>query len=71
MPVKGSAAAQGPMSPAWESIEALRHILLMLCHPFHAVTAYEARFLLAPVGFEKAAASTACQQLPVSRLTGT
>jgi 1-acyl-sn-glycerol-3-phosphate acyltransferase len=29
------------MSPAWESIPALRHIILMLCNPVHSVTCYE------------------------------
>ena len=33
--------AQGAVSPAWESIGALRHLLLMLTAPFHSVTAYE------------------------------
>lgn len=29
------------MSPAWESISAARHLLLMLTTPFHSVTCYE------------------------------
>ncbi|KIY98806.1 lysophosphatidylcholine acyltransferase/ lyso-PAF acetyltransferase [Monoraphidium neglectum] len=32
---------EGPVSPAWESISALRHMLLMLTTPFHSVTCYE------------------------------
>ena len=34
---------QGSVSPAWESIAAPRHILLMLCHPFHSLTVCKAR----------------------------
>jgi lysophosphatidylcholine acyltransferase/lyso-PAF acetyltransferase len=30
-----------PVSPAWESISAVRHLLLMLTTPFHSVTCYE------------------------------
>ena len=36
------AGLQGTVSPAWESISAPRHILLMLCHPFHSLTIYKA-----------------------------
>lgn len=32
---------KGPVSPAWESISAVRHLLLMLTQPFHSVTCYE------------------------------
>lgn len=38
----GSAlAGVGGVSPCWESIEATRHLLLMMCQPFHTVTCYE------------------------------
>ena len=37
------AGLQGAVSPAWESISAPRHILLMLCHPVHSLTIYKAR----------------------------
>lgn len=29
------------VSPAWESIPAIRHIILMLCNPFHSVICYQ------------------------------
>lgn len=31
----------GGVSPTWESIDATRHLLLMMCQPFHTVTCYE------------------------------
>lgn len=33
----------GGVSPTWESIDATRHLLLMMCQPFHTVTCYEVR----------------------------
>ena len=39
---------QGGVSPAWESISAQRHLLLMLCQPCHALTVYKARPSRAP-----------------------
>ncbi|MEW5320109.1 MAG: hypothetical protein WDW38_011208 [Sanguina aurantia] len=32
---------QGRVSPAWESIDAARHLLLLLCEPVHTLTCYE------------------------------
>jgi len=34
---------KSPISPAWESISAIRHLLLMLTQPFHSVTCYMVR----------------------------
>jgi hypothetical protein len=39
--VSGALSGKGGVSPSWESIDATRHLLLMLCQPFHTVACYE------------------------------
>jgi len=34
-------AWQGRISPAWEAIDAARHIFLLMAQPYHSVTCYE------------------------------
>jgi peptidoglycan/LPS O-acetylase OafA/YrhL len=41
--VSGALSGKGGVSPSWESIDATRHLLLMLCQPFHTVACYEVR----------------------------
>lgn len=41
-PAKGG-WVQGRVSPTWESMQALQHVWLMLCIPFHSITAVEVR----------------------------
>jgi len=39
--VSGALSGKGGVSPCWESMDATRHLLLMLCQPFHTVECYE------------------------------
>jgi hypothetical protein len=39
----------GGVSPTWESIDATRHLLLMMCQPFHTVTCYEVSLQLCQI----------------------
>lgn len=41
--VSGALSGKGGVSPCWESMDATRHLLLMLCQPFHTVECYEVR----------------------------